>query len=121
MNDGAKIGLILGGTAAVAYFLFFRTSSTVPLAATPTTTAGAPLGASPGAPISTGVPTAVKSISSVVGGFLSTDKKILGTAASTIYNVDKKVLGTTYSAAKSVVSGVGSVASSAFHGIASIF
>ena len=120
MSDGAKIGLILGGTAAVGYFLFFRTSAATPLAATPTTT-GAPLAQSPGAPQSTGVSTAVKAGFGGLVGLASIGPSSIAKVGSTLYNIDKKVLGGAYSTVKSVDSAVVSGASSVLHGIASIF
>lgn len=121
MSDGAKIGLILGGTAVVAYFLFFRTSAATPLAATSTTTAGAPLGQSPGAPQSTGVATAVKSGLGGLAGLATIGPSAIAKVGSTFYNIDKKVLGGAVGAAKSVVSSATSVVSSGFHDVLSIF
>lgn len=125
MSDGAKIGLILGGTAAVAYFLFFRTSSApLPLATTPATT-GSPLGPAPGAPISTGVATAVKAGLGGVAALATLPISTVTKVGSTLYGLDKKVLTGAYNAAKSVdsavVGAVESAGKSIYHGIASIF
>lgn len=115
MSEGAKTALILGGVGVIGYVLYTRSQavaapapSLVPVA----TTVGAALAPSPGAPISTGVPTPATSGVTIAGHSvsLSTIGKI---AAAPVYYPTVAVIG----GAKAV----GSFVSSGAHALASIF